>query len=144
MKFSSHLICLSLAALPLAAGAQSFSPDAGSLLSTTQDSLSGRDERQLEGFPVEYYPRLRWTDDFSVQVDSITIHGNTLVPTEKLESAVKGFVGKRMVVQKLPNVSAAVNKVYRDAGFRVKAYIPEQSFARGRLVVQVIETGTYR
>jgi hemolysin activation/secretion protein len=144
MKFSSQLICLSLAALPLAVGAQSFSPDAGSLLSATQDSLSGRDERQLEGFPVEYYPRLRWTDDFSVQVDSIAIHGNTLVPTEKLESAVKGFVGKRMVVQKLPNVSAAVNKVYRDAGFRVKAYIPEQSFARGRLVVQVIETGTYR
>ncbi len=144
MKFSSQLICLSLASLPLAVGAQSFSPDAGSLLSATQDSLSGRDERQLEGFPVEYYPRLRWTDDFSVQVDSIAIHGNTLVPTEKLESAVKGFVGKRMVVQKLPNVSAAVSKVYRDAGFRVKAYIPEQSFARGRLVVQVIETGTYR
>lgn len=144
MKLSTQLICLTLAALPLAVGAQSFSPDAGSMMSTTQDSLAGRDERQLEGFPVEYYPRMRWTDDFSVQIDSIAIHGNTLVPREKLDLAVKGFVGKRLVVQKLPNVSAAVNKVYRDAGYRVKAYIPDQSFARGHLVVQVIETGSYR
>jgi hemolysin activation/secretion protein len=36
-------------------------------------------------------------------------------------------------------VSAAIAKAYRDSGYRVKAYIPDQSFSRGRLVVQVIE-----
>ena len=66
------------------------------------------------------------------------------MPMDKLQLAVKGFVGKRIVVERLSSVSSAVNKAYRDAGFRVKAYIPEQSFSRGRLVVQVIETGAYR
>ena len=144
MKLSFSLICLAIALGPMGAQANGFSPDAGSLLSTTQDSLAGRGDKQLEGFPIEYYPRLRWTDDFSIHVDSIIIEGNTLMPMDKLQLAVKGFVGKRIVVERLSSVSSAVNKAYRDAGFRVKAYIPEQSFSRGRLVVQVIETGAYR
>lgn len=144
MKLSYQLICLSLASFHIGADAQSFSPSAGSMLSSTQDGMAALTAKQLEGFPIEYYPRMRWTDDFSVQVDSITIEGNTLMPTGKLELAVKGFVGKRLVVDRLSSVSAAVGKAYRDAGFRVKAYIPEQSFSRGRLVVQVIELSSYR
>ena len=48
------------------------------------------------------------------------------------------------MVEKLSSVSAAVAKTYKDAGWRVKAYIPEQSFSRGHLIVQVIEAGSYR
>lgn len=144
MKRFTYLISLSLLTCHMGGHAQSFSPSAGSMLSSTQDSLAARENKQLEGFPIEYYPRMRWTDDFSVQVDSITIEGNTLMPTNKLQVAVKGFVGKRMVVERLSSVSAAVSKAYKDAGYRVKAYIPEQSFSRGRLVVQVIEVGSYR
>lgn len=139
MHRPSYWIFLTLAACHLGAGAQSFSPTAGSLLSTTQEGTRARSEVPLEGFPIEYYPRMRWTDDFTVQIDSISIEGNTLMPTDKLQLAVKGFVGKRLVVDKLSSVSAAVGKAYRDSGYRVKAYIPEQSFSRGRLVVQVIE-----
>ena len=144
MKRLTYVLGLSLIACHMGAHAQSFSPSAGSMLSSTQETLAARENKQLEGFPIEYYPRMRWTDDFSVHVDSITIEGNTLMPTDKLQVAVKGFVGKRLVVERLSSVSAAVSKAYRDAGYRVKAYIPEQSFSRGRLVVQVIEVGSYR
>lgn len=144
MKLSTQLIFLSLAAVHVASNAGGFSPDVGSMLSNTQDAMAVREVRQVEAFPIEYYPRLRWTDDFSVQVDSISIHGNTLVPTDKLQVAVKGYVGKRLMVEKLSTVSAAITKAYRDSGYRVKAYIPDQTFARGRLVVQVIETDAYR
>jgi hemolysin activation/secretion protein len=97
-----------------------------------------------EGFPIEYYPRMRWTDDFSVHVDSIVIEGNTLVPSSVLQAAVKGHTGKRLRVDKLSVVTSAVNRAYRDSGFNAKAYIPAQSFGGGRLVVQVIEVGTLR
>jgi hemolysin activation/secretion protein len=139
MKLSTSLIFLSLAAVHLAASANGFSPDAGSMLTNTQDGFAAREVKSLEAFPIEYYPRLRWTDDFSVKVDSITIQGNALMPADKLQVAVKGYVGKRLMVEKLSSVSAAVTRAYRDSGYRVQAYIPDQSFAHGRLVVQVIE-----
>ena len=141
-----HTYCL-LCALALASGAtqaNGFSPDAGSMMANNQDMLAARASTPPEGFPLEYYPKLRWTDDFSIQVDSITIQGNSLVQTNNLQVAVKGFVGQRLMVHKLSAVSAAVTKAYRDAGYRVKAYIPDQSFSRGRLVVQVIEAEPIR
>jgi hemolysin activation/secretion protein len=144
MKLSNYLVTLSMVAAPMAASANGFSPDAGSMLSNTQDALAAREVQALEAFPIEYYPRLRWTDDFSVRVNSVAIQGNTLVPTDKLQVAVKGYVGKRLMVEKLSSVSAAVTRAYRDAGYRVRAYIPDQSFTNGRLVVQVIEAGSYR
>ena len=144
MKLSAYLTVLSLAAAHTVASANGFSPDAGSMMSNTQASLATHEGQPVESFPIEYYPRLRWTDDFSVKVNSISIQGNTLVPTDKLQVAVKGYVGRRLMVEKLSTVSAAVTKAYKDSGYRVKAYIPDQTFSQGRLVVQVIETGGLR
>jgi hemolysin activation/secretion protein len=144
MKLSNYLFSLSLLATPMLTHANGFSPDAGSMLSNTQDIMAAREGQAIEAYPIEYYPRLRWTDEFSMKVNSIAIQGNSLVPTAKLEAAVKGYVGKRLMVEKLSTVSAAVTKAYRDAGYRVRAYIPDQSFANGRLVVQVIESSAYR
>lgn len=124
--------------------AQHANPSAGSLLANTPELGAQGSVSAPEGFPIEYYPRMRWTDDFSVQVDSIVIEGNTLVPTVRLQAAVKGHIGKRLMVDKLSAVTSAVNRAYREAGFRAKAYIPDQSFRGGRLVVQVIEVGTLR
>ena len=135
---------LALALCQGSALAQNISPNAGSLLANTPELGSRAAVSAPEGFPIEYYPRMRWTDDFSIQVDSIVIEGNTLVPTGKLQVALKNYTGKRLMVDKLSVVTAAVNRVYRDAGFRAKAYIPEQAFGGGRLVVQVIEVGTLR
>jgi hemolysin activation/secretion protein len=56
-----------------------------------------------------------------------------------LQAAVKPHVGKRLSVQRLSSVTRLVEKAYRDAGHRAMAYVPEQSFARGKLVIQVIE-----
>jgi hemolysin activation/secretion protein len=138
MKLSNYLLSLSLLATPMLAQANG-SPDAGSMLSNTQDMMSAREGQAIEAYPIEYYPRLRWTDEFSMKVNSIAIQGNSLVPTDKLQVAVKGYVGKRLMVEKLSTVSATVTKAYR-----VRAYIPDQSFANGRLVVQVIESNASR
>ena len=144
MKRNAYGLLCALALTSGAASANGFSPDAGSMMANNQDVLASRASTPPEGFPLEYYPKLRWTDDFSVQVESITIQGNSLVQTSKLQVAVKGFVGQRLMVDKLSAVSAAVTKAYKDAGYRAKAYIPDQSFSRGRLVVQVIEAEPIR
>jgi hemolysin activation/secretion protein len=144
MKRNAYCLMCALAFTSGTTLANGFSPDAGNMMANQQDLMSSRATAPLEGFPLESYPKLRWTDDFSVQIDSISIQGNSLVGTDKLQVAVKGYVGKRMMVEKLSTVSAAVSRAYRDAGYRVKAYIPDQTFSRGRLVVQVIEAGPAR
>ncbi len=144
MRISLMSASVALALCQGYAVGQTVSPSAGSLLANTPELGAHAGASAPEGFPIEYYPRMRWTDDFSVQVDSIVIEGNTLVPTARLQAAVKGYAGKRLMVDKLSVVTSAVNRAYREAGFRSKAYIPDQSFGGGRLVVQVIEVGTLR
>lgn len=139
MKPNAYAVCCVLALSSATSWANGFAPEAGNMMANHQDMLASRASAPPEGFPLEYYPKLRWTDDFSIHVEHISIEGNSLVAPQKLQMAVKDFVGKRMLVGKLSAVSTAVAKAYKDSGYRVKAYIPEQTFARGRLVVQVIE-----
>ena len=125
--------------LTLSQGSSYAQVDAGAMLTHTQTDWSARHASAPEGFPLEYYPRMRWTDDFSVQVDSVVIQGNTRVPTARLQVALKKFIGKRVMVDRFAAINAAVTRAYRDAGHRAKVYIPEQTFGGGRLVVQVVE-----
>lgn len=115
------------------------SPDGGAMLHHTEQGVAAHQSQNLEGFPIEYYPSNRWTDNFSIQVDAVVTQGNKLVSDEVLQAAVKPHVGKRLSVQRLSSVTRLVEKAYRDAGHRAMAYVPEQSFARGKLVIQVIE-----
>lgn len=122
-------------------GADAFglSPDAGAMLQHTEQGLAVHQSQNLEGFPVEYYPSMRWTDNFSIQVDAVVTQGNKLVSDDILQAALKPHVGKRLSVQRFSTVTRLIEKAYRDAGYRAMAYVPEQSFARGKLVIQVIE-----
>jgi len=115
------------------------SPDAGAMLQHTEQGVSAHQSQNIEGFPIEYYPSMRWTDNFSIQVDAVVIQGNQRVSDEVLQAAVKPHVGKRLSVQRFSSLTRLVEKAYRDAGYRAMAYVPEQSFARGKLVIQVIE-----
>ena len=122
-------------------GAMAFgmSPDGGAMLQHMEQGIAAHQGKTLEGFPIEYYPSMRWTDDFSIQVTAVVTNGNKLVSDEVLQAAVKPQVGKRISVQRLSTVTRLVEKAYRDAGYKAMAYVPEQSFARGKLVIQVIE-----
>ena len=109
------------------------------MLSHMEQGMAAYQNKPVEGLPLEYYPHLRWTDDFSIQIEAIVVHGNALVPNDKLQMAVKPYVGKRVSVQRLSAVTRLVEKAYRDAGQRAQAYVPEQSFSHGKLIIQVIE-----
>ena len=119
-------------------------PDAGAMMRMTEFSASAHDTPVLEALPPEYSPRLRWNDDFSVRVDAIEVHGNHLLPDEKLQAALKVYVGKRLSVESVPRLARIVTKTYRDAGYKVRAYVPDQSFGHNRVVIQVIEPTTLR
>ena len=139
MPHRSIKVILAFAAVHSVAMAGGITPDAGALLGQSESRVTKHQTKPVEGLPAEYYPRLGWTDDFSIQVESVVVQGNDMLPNEKVQGYVKGFVGKRISVERLSTVTSAVMRAYKDSGLRARAYIPEQNFARGKLIVQVIE-----
>lgn len=130
---------LPLLALAQIAQAQSMGPDAGALMQASERHALSMDAPALQALPPEYTPRLRWNDNFSVRVESIQVHGNQLLPDAVLQEALQGFVGKRLFVENVPRLARAVTKAYKDAGYRVRAYVPDQSFEGNHVRIQVIE-----
>lgn len=119
--------------------ASGWAPDAGAMMQAHESHVLAREAPAMEALPPEYNPRLRWNDDFSVRIESIQIVGNHLLPDSVLQEAVKSFKGKRLAVESVPRLARFVTKAYKDAGYRVKAYVPEQSFSDNRVFIQVIE-----
>jgi hemolysin activation/secretion protein len=138
MRKASLIFLLSLSGLHGAALANG-AVEAGAMLSNTESLLSAREVQSLEGLPPEFNPRLRWGDEFSVRVGKVVVIGNHLLHEDKLQEAVKGFIGKRIPVESVSRLARAVAKAYRDAGHKVVAYIPDQSFSGQQVLVQVIE-----
>lgn len=114
-------------------------PDAGALLEASQTNWQAQHAPDMQGLPPEYNPRLRWQDDFSIKVERIEVVGNHLLPDAVLQQSLKGFVGKRLAVDSVPRLARFVTKAYKDAGYKVRAYVPEQSFSQNRVLIQVIE-----
>lgn len=139
MPIRPLLIAWFMVCLPQVATAVGISPDGGAMLHHMEQGVAAHQRETFEGFPIEYYPSMRWNDNFSIQVDAVVTHGNVQVSDTALQAALKSHVGKRISVQRLSTLTRLVEKAYREAGYRAMAYVPEQSFARGKLVIQVIE-----
>lgn len=135
-SFFAGLVLLSAHGLTQAFGA---SPDAGALMQANDQAWAERQVPAMEALPPEYNPRLRWNDNFSVRIESIQIAGNRLLPDSVLQDALKPFKGKRLAVESVPRLARFVTQAYKNAGYRVKAYVPEQSFSDNRVLIQVIE-----
>ena len=139
MTLQRFILLLALSGLHTAGFAFGMSPDGGAMMNHMEQGLAAHRSKPLEGLPVEYYPSMRWTDQFSIQVDVVVTQGNKRLPSETLQNAVKVHMGKRISVQRLSNITRLIEKAYREAGYAAQAYVPEQNFERGTLVIQVIE-----
>ena len=74
----------------------------------------------------------------------LTVHefrfaGNTLIATELLRSAVAGWLERPLNFSQLQEAAAAVGTVYRDAGWVVRAYLPQQEIVNGIVTIQIVE-----
>jgi hemolysin activation/secretion protein len=75
----------------------------------------------------------------AVQVQGYSVEGNTLLPVASISQALAGFTGQANL-QKLRDAAAAVQSLYRQAGFGgVVAFLPEQKPAGGVIRIRVVE-----
>lgn len=75
----------------------------------------------------------------NVTVSRFEFVGNTWITTEQLQQAVASFLGRPLRYVDLQAAAAAAANVYREAGWVVRTFLPEQDVSGGVVRIQVIE-----
>jgi hemolysin activation/secretion protein len=72
-------------------------------------------------------------------VKAFQFAGHTLLSSEQLAQALAGFVGHQLDFGGLQRTADAVAAAYREAGWIVRVYLPEQDISEGNITLQVVE-----
>jgi hemolysin activation/secretion protein len=141
MLFYRQLLYTALLVLPLSipiAYAQS-TPDAGSLRQQIEQTREFQVPPAVRPPKVLPPPEIKARDGTSVKVRTIRFAGNNLLSEQDLAPAVADFLSRELDFAGLQRIADAVAAAYREAGWMVRAYLPEQDISEGVVTVQVIE-----
>jgi hemolysin activation/secretion protein len=113
-------------------------PDAGSLLQQIE-------KQQHNPLPPKSAPQfapplpLQSLGGATVTVKSFHFTGNTLLTDRQLLTVVNGFTDRPLDFAELQNAAIAVATAYRQAGWVVRAYLPQQDITGGTVSIQIVE-----
>ena len=114
-------------------------PDAGSIRQQIEPSrtlpLPQASPRPKITPPAE----LQAPAGMTVRVQSFRFAGNQLLSADQLASAVSTFAGQQLGFEGLQRAADAVAAAYREAGWIVRVYLPEQDISAGTITLQVVE-----
>lgn len=113
--------------------------DAGSILRQTERDLVA--PLPVPGVqPRPSGPQRQVTpSDATVQVRGFELRGHTLLSTEQLLSALTPFTDRVMSLNQLKEAADAVTLTYREAGWMVRAFLPQQEIKNGIVTIQIVE-----
>jgi hemolysin activation/secretion protein len=133
------VFCVFAASLlaPVGLRAQSV-PDAGSVLKQIEQQQ--RNPLPAESEPLFLPPApMKSLGGATLVVKTFEFAGNTRLASPQLARSVQDFVGREIGFSELQNAAIAVANAYRDAGWVVRAYLPQQEITDGTVTIQVIE-----
>lgn len=137
--FSCPLVPLALACgLHPASWSQSL-PDAGSIRQQIEPSRALPLPQATPQPKVTPPSELQPPAGMTVRVQSFRFAGYTLLSTEQLLTALTGFTGRELGFEGLQRAADAVAAAYREAGWIVRVYLPEQDISAGTITLQVVE-----
>lgn len=114
------------------------SPDAGSLRQQIEQQRTlPLPSARPQSTPLP--PEIKPTEGTTIRVKAFRLVGNTLLSSEQLAPALAPFVGQALDFAGLQRTADTVAAAYREAGWIVRAYLPEQDISEGTLTLQVIE-----
>lgn len=143
MSYQNHIrppfalaILVALLSFSCAAYAQ---PDAGTLLQQIEKDQQPLLPRKAEpAKPLEPAP-FKAPSGLSVTVKEFRFAGNTLLSAEQLAPAVAPYLNRPLGMTELRKAAAAVAEAYRQAGWIVRAYLPQQEILDGIVTIQIVE-----
>ena len=132
-KKSGWILLLTSVSLPALA------VDAGQLLQQIENqrgsSLPQKVAPEIVSTPEAMVP----ASGLSVTVKSFRFVGNTLLSSATLAPAVAGSLNRPLDFNQLQAVAAVVANIYREAGWIVRAYLPQQDIKDGVVTIQIVE-----
>ena len=136
---SLALPVLASAVLAGSALAQSAPPDAGALRQQIEGQrLPTLPKRVTPAKPAEPSP-LKASSETQVVVKGFIFAGNTLLTVEQLKPVLAHLIGKSLSLAELQAAAASIAQTYRDAGWLVRAYLPQQDVSEGMITIQIVE-----
>lgn len=139
MSHLSRLLGLSLGLiLPLSLFAQT-PPDAGTLQQQIERERDLQLPKRVAPEAPARPPEMRPAQGVTVMVSRFRFVGNTLLSDEALEAVVARYLNRPLDFNQLQAVAIEIANTYRDAGWVVRAYLPEQEIDAGEIVIQIVE-----
>jgi hemolysin activation/secretion protein len=77
--------------------------------------------------------------DLRVQVKRFEFSGNNLLTNKVLEQTVSMYLNKSIGFRELQAITDNITKLYADAGYLTRVYLPEQDITEGVITIQIIE-----
>ncbi len=116
--------------------------DAGALLRQADQSVraSAAQREQAKLQPIA--APLVLAEQQTVSAKTFRFLGATRVNPEVLQAAVARFANRALTQADLNNLSTAVVDAYRQNGWVVRAYVPQQDLSGDTLTLQILETLT--
>ncbi|MCX8016856.1 MAG: ShlB/FhaC/HecB family hemolysin secretion/activation protein [Rhodocyclaceae bacterium] len=84
-------------------------------------------------------PAMRPVAGVTVVVKQFRFAGNTLISSERLAKVVAPYLDRPLDFAQLQAAAAAVGEAYREAGWVVGAYLPQQDIKEGIVTIQIVE-----
>jgi hemolysin activation/secretion protein len=137
MNTNTRLITALLAALPMLATAAA--PDAGSVLQQLEARPGGALFAPALKTPVVPTPPAANHSGPVVRVNAFQIEGATLLSPMALQGALKGFTGQDLSLTQLQEAAWVLVQTYREAGWLVNAWVPQQEIEAGVVKLRVVE-----
>lgn len=135
----SYVLCsLALAPVSFAVKAQ-VTPDAGSLRQQIEQQMMPSLPDAAPAPAVKPPPEIRPQQGVKVFVKEFRVGGNTLLQTSQLLPAVASFTNQELDFAGLQRAADAIAAVYREAGWIVRVYLPEQDVSAGVVTLYVVE-----
>lgn len=137
MNTNTRLITALLAALPTLATAAA--PDAGSVLQQLEARPGGALLAPALKTPVVPTPPAANHSGPVVRVNAFEVEGATLLSPITLQGALKGFTGQDLSLTQLQEAAWVLVQTYREAGWLVNAWVPQQEIESGVVKLRVVE-----
>lgn len=131
-----------LAALLLTSWGESLAqsgPDAGRIRQLIEQSRPSVQPLSKPERPVQAPAPSGASDGLRVSVREFRFVGNTLVDDAQLHAAVQTFVGRELNFSDLQRAANSVAAAYREAGWVVRVFLPEQDIAHGAVTLNIVE-----
>jgi hemolysin activation/secretion protein len=74
-----------------------------------------------------------------LRVNGFRVQGQTLVDTQTLQDALKGFTGRDLSLTQLQEAAWVLVQTYRQAGWLAHAFVPQQEIEKGLVTLRVVE-----